>query len=60
MKDLLYRLVVEEDGPTAVEYAVILALLVATCISSVNLLANNTAASFDDSASQINSALGGS
>ena len=59
MKDLLYRLVIEEDGPTAVEYAVILALLVATCISSVNLLANNTAASFDDSANQISTALGG-
>ena len=60
MKDLLYRLIVEEDGPTAVEYAVILALLVATCISAVNLLANNTAASFDDSAAQISAALGGS
>lgn len=60
MKDLLYRLAIEEDGPTAVEYAVILGLLVAACIGSVNLLANNTAASFDDSATQINSALGGS
>lgn len=60
MKDLLYRLVVEEDGPTSVEYAVMLALLVATCISSVNLLSNITAASFDDSAAQINTAMSGS
>lgn len=60
MKDLLYRLLIEEDGPTAVEYAVILGLLVAACIGSVNLLANTTADSFDDSATQISSALVGS
>ncbi len=58
MKDLLYRLLIEEDGPTAVEYAVILALLVAAVIGSVNLLANETAASFDNSASAIDSAFG--
>lgn len=58
MKDLLYRLLTEEDGPTAVEYAVILGLLVAAVISSVNLLAVNTAASFDNSAAAIDSAFG--
>ena len=58
MKDLLHRLIIEEDGPTAVEYAVILGLLVAACIGSVNLLANQTAASFDNSANAINTAFG--
>ena len=58
MKDLLVRLAIEEDGPTAVEYAVILGLLVAAVIGSVNLVANQTAASFDNSASAINSAFG--
>ena len=58
MKDFIYRLAVEEDGPTAVEYAVILALLVAACISSVNLLADQTAASFDNSAAELATALG--
>ena len=58
MKDFLYRLAIEEDGPTAVEYAVILGLLVASIIGSVNLVANQTAASFDDSAAAINSAFG--
>ena len=58
MKDLLVRLTIEEDGPTAVEYAVILGLLVAAVIGSVNLVANQTAASFDNSASAINSAFG--
>jgi len=58
MKDLLYRLAIEEDGPTAVEYAVMLGLLVAACIGSVNLLANQTAASFGNSASAIDTAFG--
>lgn len=58
MKDLFYRLAIEEDGPTAVEYAVMMALIVAVCLGSVNLLSNQTAASFDNSASQINVALG--
>jgi len=58
MKDMLYRLLREEDGPTAVEYAVILALLVAACIGSANLLANSTADSLDNSANQIGTALG--
>ncbi len=58
MKDFLYRLAIEEDGPTAVEYAVILGLLVASIIGSVNLVANQTAQSFDDSATAINSAFG--
>ena len=58
MIQFLTRLLVEEDGPTAVEYAVILALLVAACIGSVNLLASQTAASFDDSATLLDTALG--
>ncbi len=47
-----------EDGPTAVEYAVMLALIVAACLSSVGLLSTETAASFDNSASQLNAVLG--
>ncbi len=58
MMDLLKRLATEEDGPTAVEYAVVLGLIVGTCIASVNLLANQTAASFDNSAAEIGTALG--
>ena len=58
MKEFIYRLLTEEDGPTAVEYAVILGLLVAAVIGSVNLLAANTAASFDNSAAAIDSAFG--
>ena len=48
----------EEDGPTAVEYAVMLALIAGVCISSVGFLADQTAQSFDTSANAISSALG--
>ena len=52
------RFLASEDGPTAVEYGVMLALIAAAVIGSVNLMANNTAASFDNSAAQIASAFG--
>ncbi len=58
MKKLFKRLLVEEDGPTAVEYAVMLALIVAVCISSVGLLSAETGNSFDRSATELNSVLG--
>jgi len=58
MKRIILEFLVRDDGPTAVEYAVMLAMIVGTCILSVNLLASGTAASFDDSATQISAALG--
>ncbi len=47
-----------EDGPTAVEYAVLLAMIVLACVGAVNTMANATASSFDDSATQLNGVLG--
>ena len=58
MKRLLYRLLVEDDGPTAVEYAVLLALIIAACLGAVNTMAQATATSFDDSAAQLSGAMG--
>jgi len=48
----------EEDGPTAVEYAVMLALIIGVCIASVTALASATADSFDTSADAIAGAFG--
>ena len=48
----------EEDGPTAVEYAVMLALIVAVCIGAVHQMANATAQSFDTSAKNLDGVLG--
>ncbi|MCC7333771.1 MAG: Flp family type IVb pilin [Pirellulaceae bacterium] len=47
------RFLASEDGPTAVEYAVMLALIVGVCLASVNALANATGSSFDKSAAAI-------
>lgn len=58
MKDFFYRLAIDEDGPTAVEYAVMLAMIVAVVLGSVTLMSNQTAASFDDSATQLSGVLG--
>ena len=58
MKQKILRFLVSEDGPTSVEYAVLLALIVAVCLGAVNAMANGAASSFDDSASQISAAFG--
>lgn len=46
----------EEDGPTAVEYAVILAMIVIGCIGAVSFLAGKTKESFDTSGAAISGA----
>jgi pilus assembly protein Flp/PilA len=39
--DCLMRFLVAEDGPTAVEYAVMLALIVVVCIAAITTLGSN-------------------
>jgi pilus assembly protein Flp/PilA len=58
MKRLL-RFLREEDGPTAVEYAVMLALIIVTCLGSIQALTRETAGSFDRSTQAISEALAG-
>ena len=53
----LRRFLQSEDGPTAVEYAVILALIVAVCIGSVQTMATRTQESFNASSNAIDSAI---
>ena len=54
----LRRFIESDDGPTAVEYAVMLALIVVVCLTSIGALANATADSFDSSAAELSSVLG--
>jgi pilus assembly protein Flp/PilA len=53
----LKRFLLEDDGPTAVEYAVMVALIVGTCLVSVGQMATATKSSFNASGSAINSAM---
>ncbi|MEO1618481.1 MAG: Flp family type IVb pilin [Planctomycetota bacterium] len=48
----------DEEGTTAVEYAVMLALIIAVCIGSVATLTQETKASFDKSGNAIAGAMG--
>ena len=42
------RFMVEEDGPTAVEYAVMLALIIVVCISVIGVLGGAASKNFSD------------
>ena len=53
MKDFLLRLLIDEDGPTAVEYAVMLAMIIMAAIVAIRSLGTNSAASFQDSNDQM-------
>ncbi|MCO6044448.1 Flp family type IVb pilin [Aeoliella sp. ICT_H6.2] len=54
----IYEFLERDDGPTAVEYAVMLALIVVACMVSVLQMSNATADSFDASAAELAGALG--
>jgi pilus assembly protein Flp/PilA len=58
MIELLKNLLRDEEGPTSVEYAVMLALIVAACVGAVQSMAAATADSFDTSAAELEGALG--
>ena len=50
------RFVKQEDGPTAVEYAVMLALILVVCIAAVTTLGQNASQTFDNAS--LNAAAG--
>ena len=52
------KFVKAEDGPTAVEYAVMLALIIVVCIGTITMLGNNANATFSNVA--LNGTLGAS
>lgn len=47
------RFLVSEDGPTAVEYAVMLALIVIVCLTAVKSVGTNAAATFTSVSGQL-------
>lgn len=46
----LKRFLLSEDGPTAVEYAVMLALIIIVCLTAIQGIGNNANATFQDAA----------
>jgi pilus assembly protein Flp/PilA len=53
MKHLLLKFLRSEDGPTAVEYAVMLALIMGVCIGSIGLVGQETNDSVNHSKEKI-------
>ncbi len=56
MKNLakkVQRFLVSEDGPTAVEYAVMLALIVIVCLTTIRAIGTNANSTFDQVSQQL-------
>jgi len=51
----LRRLIAREDGPTAVEYAVMLALIVVVCLTAIKTVGTNAKTTFTNVASSLSS-----
>ena len=49
------QFLVSEDGPTAVEYAVMLALIVIVCLTAIRSIGTNASITFNDVAAQLGS-----
>jgi len=47
------RFLVSEDGPTAVEYAVMLALIIIVCLAAIQSIGNNANATFQSVANEL-------
>jgi pilus assembly protein Flp/PilA len=54
--DSFRQLLISEDGPTAVEYAVMLALIMVACIATVTTLGQSMSSNF----STVNGSIAGS
>jgi pilus assembly protein Flp/PilA len=53
LKNFVVDFMKREDGPTAVEYAVMLALIVVVCIGAITTFGSNAKATFTSVATQI-------
>ena len=47
------RFLASEDGPTAVEYAVMLALIVIVCLTAIQAIGTNANSTFNNVAQQL-------
>jgi pilus assembly protein Flp/PilA len=60
LKNALVSFLKNEDGPTAVEYAVMLALIIVVCITAITTLGSNANNTFSYVGTQVGSTGGGS
>lgn len=53
MINAVRRFLVQEDGPTAVEYAVMLALIVVVCLTAIQAIGTNANSTFNTIATKV-------
>ena len=58
LQQSLVRFLRNEDGPTAVEYAVMLALIIVVCITAITALGSNANNTFSYVATQVGNTSG--
>jgi Flp pilus assembly pilin Flp len=56
MKQWIVEFHRREDGPTSVEYAINLALIISLCVSTIGRMSSNTNATFNTVSSKLGSA----
>jgi pilus assembly protein Flp/PilA len=56
MMAMLKKLLRSEDGPAAVEYAVMLALIVVVCLAAIQSIGTNARSAFQKVSTQLQSA----
>ena len=49
----VHRFLVSDDGPTAVEYAVMLALIVIVCLAAIQAIGQNASNTFQNIANEL-------
>jgi pilus assembly protein Flp/PilA len=52
------RFIRDEDGPTAVEYAVMLALIIGSCLVAIGFFGTTASGSWQDTSSKLSSSMG--
>ena len=57
IKNALRRFLKSEEGPTAVEYAVMLSLIIVVCLTAVSTLGKRTSSTFTTIGSQLGPAI---
>lgn len=54
----IFRLINDESGPTAVEYAVMLALVIGICLGAIGLFGSTASGSWQDSSDKLSATMG--
>ena len=49
----MHRFLVSEDGPTAVEYAVMLALIIIVCLTAITAVGTNASTTFTNVSNEL-------